>query len=119
MVLAGSKGTPMREDPVPDEFVDNPLVLEDDLRHSCQVLVEQRDQLHGRSSFGQGGETADVAEEDREFALLARQVHIIDMFENVIHQLRSDVAVEGAASAAKLATSRGVAHRTTREIRKS
>src|SRR5438128_1167377 len=99
MILARAEGAPVGEDTVTDEFIDDPLVLEDYLRHGCEIFIEQRDQFHRWRAFGESREIAHVTEEDRQLALLPGKIHVVDVFEYVIHELRSNVAVERAASA--------------------
>src|SRR3954468_13481344 len=119
MVLARSEGAPMREDPIADEFIHDALVLEYGFRHRSEVLIQERDQLHRRRSLGERREVTHVTEEDSELAFFASEVHIVDVLEHVIHQLRCNVAIEGAAGTAKLASGGGVTHGPARNVRNS
>src|SRR5205823_3734656 len=90
---------------------------EDDLGHGCEIFIEQRDQFHRRRAFGECGEIAYVAKEDSELALLAGKIHVVDVFEYVIDELRGDVAVEGAARASQLTSSGGVPNGPAGDVR--
>ena len=59
-----------RQDGVADELVDRGAMLQRDLRHLGEVLVEQRGQLLRLQALGRGGEVLDVGEEDRELLAL-------------------------------------------------
>src|SRR5207245_9517783 len=100
MIPAGREGYPVSKDVVADELADDPLVLEDDLGHGGKIFVQERDQLGGGSAFGERGEIAHIGEEDGEFFLFSGEVDVIDLAQNIIHQLRRNVSIKRAASPA-------------------
>src|SRR5204863_8755685 len=64
------EGAPMRHDAVADELIHDAVVLENDIGHRLQILVELLEQIDGIGALRQRGETADVGEEDGELFLL-------------------------------------------------
>ena len=58
-------------DGIADIFVQEPVVLEDDVRHRRQILVEKMDQLLRRQALRNRCKPLDIGEEHRERFLVA------------------------------------------------
>ena len=85
----------VRHDPVADELVERAAEREDLLDHAGVALVQQRDHVLARQRLAEGGEVADVAEEDRHLAPLAGAARP-DVLETR-RDLRREVAAEALA----------------------
>ena len=52
-------------------------MAEEDLRHLAEIFVQQRNQLVGRKAFGDFGEAANIAEQDRHLLRLAAGLKVL------------------------------------------
>ena len=68
--------SPECHDGVADVFVERAQVLENDVRHLSQVLVEQANEFVGGHALGKAGEAANVAEHDCQFLGLASGTNV-------------------------------------------
>src|SRR5581483_1569250 len=100
VVLARGEGSPIGQDSIADELIDDAVIFEDDFSHGGQVFVQQSNKFHGVRLLGEGGEVAHVGKKDGQFAPLSCQVDLLQMVEHVVDELRRNVAVEGATSPA-------------------
>ena len=64
-----------RQDRVADVLVDGRAMLEGDLRHLSQVVVEQAGQLLGFKIIGRRGEISDVGEEHGQLLAVRRDLN--------------------------------------------
>src|SRR5215213_4772540 len=81
-------------DCVADIFVDRRAVLERDLRHLGQVVVEELGQVLGFHLVGGLGEAGDVGEADRQLLALARDGDVLAAGEDRVVDLRRQVLGE-------------------------
>ena len=88
---------------VADDAVDGPLVLEGDADHLVQVFVEQRDDRRGIALFHQRREVGEVGEHERAFAPLAAEAQLAGIADQMLDEIRRDVAAEGLTDPAPLA----------------
>src|SRR5205807_1230146 len=63
--------TPESHDGITDILVDDAAMAPDWLRHHRHIAVQHRDQCGWRHAFAEGGETLDIAEQDRHLAARA------------------------------------------------
>jgi len=66
-------------------------VLEDDVRHPLEVLVEEQHNFFRRELFGQAGEFAEVGEQHGDLAPLALELRGVVALQDAIQHRRGDV----------------------------
>ena len=93
---------PEGHDGVAHVFVDSALLLEDDIGQRRQVLVEEGGELDGREALGQRGERTDVAEHQRQLALLSAELKLLRVLGQPGHDGGRHVTAEGRADLAHL-----------------
>jgi hypothetical protein len=84
-------------DAVPQVLVDVPTMLEDDVGHGRQILVQQLHEGLRLELLRDGGEAGHVREEDRQFLLFAPQLDAFGIAHDLIHDLGRHVPVEHGA----------------------
>ena len=67
---------PEGHDRVADVFIERAKIGEEDVRHCTEIFVEQADELVGGEALGNGGESADVAEHNRQFFRFAAGMNV-------------------------------------------
>ena len=100
VVGRGERRAPERHHRVADELVERAAVVEDDLRHRAQVLVQHGHHLLGGELLRERGEAADVAEEDGERHALPAQHQVVVLVGQAPHDLGVHVAAHQPAHAA-------------------
>ena len=73
MVWVGDGGAENGDQPVADELVDMAVIVLDDVAQPVETAVQQGGGLSRRQILGDGGETLQIDEHDRNDALLATQ----------------------------------------------
>src|SRR5439155_9891519 len=112
VVRIRGRRAPQRQQPITDELVQRSPVLEDDLDHLGEVLVQQYGDRLRAQVLGQRGEAADVAEQDRQRAALATYPHLALLVGDLGRHSRSEVALEIRADGRLAPDLLGVAHVT-------
>src|SRR5262249_36614125 len=84
------EGAAVRHDAIANELVHDAVVLEDDIGHSFQILVELLEQAHGIGFLGKGRKTSHVGEEDRQFASFSVESEGVQVVEHISDKLRRD-----------------------------
>ena len=77
VILLRIRRAPESHDRVADVFVQRPIRGENDFGHFPQVFIEQADQLVRRQTFGDGGESANIAEQYGELLALAARANVL------------------------------------------
>ena len=85
---------------VADIFVERARVVEHDLGHIGEILIEQKGQLLRVELLGDAGEAADIAKHDGDFVLA--RLHELRVLEQAPDHLRAEVILEGATDLALL-----------------
>ena len=92
-----------REDRVTDELVDGPAVLDDDVGHPPEVLVEHLHDTGGVAVLGKPRVAAEIGHEDRDLALVAAQAQPVGRLQQGARDLGRHVAAEGVTDEVALA----------------
>ena len=94
---------PERHDGVADIFVDGRAVLHQHVGHRRQEIVEEDGELGRLHRFRNGGEGADVAEQDGELAVLAAEHQRVGILHELLDHRRRQIVAEGVAYVAAFA----------------
>ena len=94
---------PERHHRIAHEFVDGPLLFEDDVAQGREQFVQEARQLFGVEALGDRGEAAHVAEEKRHVASLASELQPPRLVGEPLDEGRRHVMAEGVAHAVPLA----------------
>ena len=105
---------PEGHDRIAHILVDGAHLLEDDIGHRRQIFVEERRQFDRGEPFGKGRERTDVAEHQRQVALLPAELQVFRMLGQTRHnggrhipaERRADLTHLLALLAIKLADAR-------------
>src|SRR3954470_5546426 len=88
---------------VADELIYGAALRMHRLRHLAEVAVQHVDQRLGRHKLAARGEVADVGEKDADALALAAEPRLDVAREDLVHDLRADVAAERVAQRRALA----------------
>ena len=97
VVALGYGSAEQRHDRVADVFIDDPAVRFEGEAHAVEIAVEEGDDRGGGEVFAEGGEAAEIGEEDGDLAFFAAEGGAVA--EELRGDLGGDVFVEEVADA--------------------
>src|SRR5206468_3104322 len=96
-VIRKAQAVEDHQNAVPDERINDSTMLEDDVHHDIEIAVENFDDRFGWELFGEWGEAAQVAQQDRHRALLPTKLELAGAVDDILRDLFGCVATERLA----------------------
>ena len=94
MVGLADGRSPERHDGVAHELVERAFMLEHDLRHGPQILVQQGHHFFGLVLLGKGREAADIGEEHGDLLAVAAELCLARVPDQFVHDALGHIARE-------------------------
>ena len=99
MVIVIYRRAEFRHDRIPFVLIDDPIILQDELSHLAEILIDQHHQLAGRQAFRDGGKAGHIGEQHRHHPLFPAEGELLRMRDQFLHHFGRHVMGKGPEDA--------------------
>ncbi len=109
MIFLRRERAPVGQNSVPNEFVHDAVVFENDFRHCSEVVIQQRNQLLRIRLLRHGRKITHIGNQNRQLAFISLQMNGPEIGHHIVDQLRRDVTFQNPARLPQFAPGSGIA----------